>query len=178
METTLADTGNDHMQALVFGSFTPESTPGTGPWALVGMENGFYGCAPGACSTNTTITSTFVHMLSRTDGVANFTIKAGDATSNASLTTMYSGALPPGYAPLHMEGGLSIGEGGDATPFYPLIFAEGIIIAGQTTNAVDDLVQASVWNTFKSAAVNGCMQASNLSGAERRVEHWVDGDAS
>jgi hypothetical protein len=68
-------------------------------------------------------------------------VKSADA-SQPSLTLLYSGGLPPGYA-AHWEGGLSLGEGGDSSP-APVQFLEGAVMASATTDSTDLAIQASI----------------------------------
>jgi hypothetical protein len=92
-------------------------------------------------------------VLSKTDGVANFVMKVGDAATGA-LTTAWNGALPGDhtnpaamtqpYAPLEMQGGLSLGEGGDGSNAGTGAFSEGVVVAAETSDATDTLIQTNL----------------------------------
>ena len=67
------------------------------------------------------------------------TIKLADATTG-SLTSLYASSDP---ATFNLQGGLSLGEGGDGTPSLTN-FYEGVIIGGATSGTADNLLQANI----------------------------------
>ena len=98
-----------------------------------------------------------LYLGGRTDG---FVLKGGDATSGA-LTTMYDGPRPdcalagtchrhenatyhPSYQPMHKQGAIILGTGGDNSNQAMGKFFEGIMVTGVTTGATDDAVQANI----------------------------------
>lgn len=136
MEATVADTGTGRMFALALsrGALGTVGT-GTGPWGGTDLENGvwLYGATP---------TAAILTVASRWNkSTTTYSSKIADATAGVLLTTK-SGAIPNSTTP-HMEGGLSLGEGGDATA-APIRFFEGMIVAGATDDATDDAVQANI----------------------------------
>jgi non-reducing end alpha-L-arabinofuranosidase len=145
-ETSTDDTGNGHMDAINFGTecwFAPCS--GTGPWVQADLENGLFAGANGSDTSNHGNSSTFVTALLKNNGTTTYAIKGGNAQSG-SLTTWYSGALPNigGYVPMHREGAIVLGTGGDDSDGSVGSFFEGVMTAGYPTDAADNAVQANI----------------------------------
>jgi hypothetical protein len=148
-ETNTRDNGNGHMDAINFGTecwFAPCS--GGGPWVQGDLENGLFQSNLGH-STNTANTgngSAFVTALLENNGQNHFALKAANAQTGG-LTTEYSGPEPsnaPGYAPMHQEGAIVLGTGGDNSNGSHGSFFEGVMTAGQPTDAADNAVQANI----------------------------------
>jgi hypothetical protein len=145
-ETSGTDTGNGHMDAVYFGSacwFTPCS--GSGPWVQADMENGLFAGGNGSDTNNTGNSSQFVTALLKNNGQNTYAIKGGNAQSGG-LTTWYNGAEPNrgGYAPMHQEGAIVLGTGGDNSNWSVGSFFEGVMTAGYPTDAADNAVQANI----------------------------------
>ena len=148
-EVTNADTGNGHMDALNFGNlcwFTP--CPGSGPWAQADMENGLFQSDIGTSRdpSNTGNHSPFVTALLKNNGQNRFALKDGNAQSGG-LTTTFAGPTPTnpaGYSPMHQEGGIVLGTGGDNSNEATGSFFEGVMTAGMPSDAADDAVQANI----------------------------------
>ena len=145
-ETNNDDNGNGHMDAVYFGTlcwFTPCS--GSGPWVQADLENGLFSGGNGNNPNNHGNNSTFVTALVKNNGTTTYAIKGGNADSG-SLTTWYSGALPTtsGYAPMHQEGAIILGVGGDNSNSSAGSFFEGVMTAGYPTDAADNAVQANI----------------------------------
>ncbi|MDR3797840.1 MAG: arabinofuranosidase catalytic domain-containing protein [Terracidiphilus sp.] len=112
---------------------------GTGPWPGVDLENGvfLYGSTP---------TQNYLSIFGRYNPAGSmFTVKSGDATQGR-LATLYNGPLPAGYT-MDLEGGLSLGRGGDGSN-APTNFIEGAIVASATTDATDNAVQANLTSFY------------------------------
>ncbi len=62
------------------------------------------------------------------------------------LTTWFSGSLPNigGYIPMHQEGAIILGTGGDNSNSSAGSFFEGVMTAGAPSDATDTAVQANV----------------------------------
>jgi hypothetical protein len=73
----------------------------------------------------------------------HWAIKGGNAQTGA-LTTMFDGNRPKGYDPMHREGAIILGIGGDNSDWGEGEFFEGCITSGYSTDAVDDAVQANI----------------------------------
>jgi len=145
-ETNNDDNGNGHMDAINFSTecwFAPCS--GSGPWVQADLENGLFAGANGSDTSNRGNSSTFVTALVKNNGTTTYAIKGGNAQSG-SLTTWYNGPLPDlsGYAPMHQEGAIVLGTGGDNSKSSVGSFFEGVMTAGYPTDAADSAVQANI----------------------------------
>jgi hypothetical protein len=145
-ETNNRDNGNGHMDAVYFGTLCWFPTcSGSGPWVQADLENGLFGGGNGNNPNNHGNTSTFVTALVKNNGTSTYAIKGGNADSGA-LTTWYSGSLPTqgGYIPMHQEGAIILGIGGDNSNSSAGDFFEGVMTSGYPTDAADNAVQANI----------------------------------
>jgi hypothetical protein len=145
-ETNSRDNGNGHMDAINFSTecwFAPCS--GSGPWVQADLENGLFAGANGSDTNNKGNSSAFVTALVKNNGTTTYAIKGGNADSG-SLTTWYNGPLPNlgGYAPMHQEGAIILGTGGDNSNSSAGSFFEGVMTAGYPSDATDNSVQANI----------------------------------
>jgi hypothetical protein len=145
-ETSGTDNGNGHMDAINFGTecwFTPCS--GSGPWVQADMENGLFAGGNGSDLSNQGNSSTFVTAMLKNNGTTTYAIKDANAQSGG-LTTEYNGPLPDigGYAPMHQEGAVILGTGGDNSNESDGSFFEGVITAGYPSDATDEAIQANI----------------------------------
>ena len=145
-ETNNRDNGNGHMDAINFGTecwFGP--CTGSGPWVQADLENGLFSGGNGNNPDNLGNSSTFVTALVKNNGTTTYAIKGGNADSGG-LTTWYNGALPDlgGYAPMHQEGAIVLGTGGDDSNSSAGSFFEGVMTSGYPTDAADNAVQANI----------------------------------
>ncbi|KAJ7184414.1 family 54 glycoside hydrolase [Mycena filopes] len=145
-ETSARDTGNGHMEAIYFGNAPFWGTgAGAGPWIMADLENGlFSGQGTGNSAADPTITSRFVTAVVK--GEPNqWAIRGGNGASG-SLSTFYSGARPTvsGYNPMHLEGAIILGIGGDNSVGAQGTFYEGVMTSGFPSDATDNAVQANV----------------------------------
>jgi non-reducing end alpha-L-arabinofuranosidase len=127
-ETNNNDNGNGHMDAVNFGTECWFSCFGSGPWVQADLENGLFQSNAGGSqnSSNTGNTSAYVTALLKNNGQNHFALKAGDAQSGG-LTTEYTGAEPNGYSPMHQEGAIVLGTGGDNSNSSAGSFFEGVM---------------------------------------------------
>jgi hypothetical protein len=112
---------------------------GAGPWPGIDLEDGvyLYGSTP---------TPQYLSIFGRYDpSNTGMTLKSGDATQG-QLATLYNGLLPAGYN-MNLQGGLSLGRGGDGSN-APTDFIEGAILASATTDATDNAVQANLTSFY------------------------------
>ncbi|RZS91716.1 ricin-type beta-trefoil lectin protein [Motilibacter rhizosphaerae] len=145
-ETSGNDTGNGHMDAINFSNECWFSCPQTsGPMVQGDLENGLFQGGNGSWSANTGRSSTFVTAMLKDNGTTTYAIKDGNAQSG-SLTTRYSGALPStgGYTPMHLEGSIVLGTGGDNSNGSVGSFFEGVMTAGYPSDATESAVQANI----------------------------------
>lgn len=146
-EVSNNDTGNGHMEAIYFGNSKEWGHgSGNGPWVMADLENGlFSGGNARFNSGNQSITSHYVTAVVK--GEPNlWAIKAGNAQSGG-LTTMYSGPRPTnisGYNPMHKEGAIILGIGGDNSRSSAGSFFEGTMISGYPSDATENAVQANI----------------------------------
>ena len=79
------------------------------------------------------------------NGTTSYAIKDANAQSGG-VNTEYSGPLPDigGYTPMHQEGAVILGTGGDNSNGSEGSFFEGVLTAGYPSAATDNAVQANV----------------------------------
>lgn len=145
-EVSNTDTGNGHMEAVYFGTETTWGTgSGAGPWIMADLENGlFSGLSAKNNPADLTITDRFLTAIVK--GEPNeWAIKGGNAASGA-LSTFYSGARPDvaGYNPMHKEGSIILGIGGDNSNGAQGTFYEGAMTSGYPSDATENSVQANI----------------------------------
>ncbi|KAJ6571175.1 Arabinosidase B [Mycena capillaripes] len=145
-ETSARDTGNGHMEAIYYGASTTWGTgSGSGPWIMADLENGlFSGVTTGNNAADLTMTSRFVTAVVKGEP-GTWAIRGGNAASG-SLSTFYSGSRPTvsGYNPMHKEGAIILGIGGDNSVGAQGTFYEGVMTSGYPTDATENSVQANV----------------------------------
>ncbi|KAK5109922.1 hypothetical protein LTR62_006411 [Meristemomyces frigidus] len=143
-ETSNQDTGAGHMEAIYFGTEAYwGSGAGKGPWIMADLENGlFSGSNPKQNTGDPTIDYRFVTAVVK-GGPNQWAIRGGNADSG-SLSTFYSGACPAGYRPMHKEGSIILGIGGDNSDSAEGTFYEGAMTSGYPSDATENLVQANI----------------------------------
>jgi non-reducing end alpha-L-arabinofuranosidase len=144
-ETDAHDDGNGTMEAIYFGNAAGQAGAGSGPWVMTDQENGlFSGFNVGYNSGDQSTSSRFVTAMAK-GGPNLWAIKAANAQSGG-LTTMYSGARPnaSGYNPMHKQGAIILGIGGDNSNWGAGTFYEGVMTSGYPADATDDAVQTSI----------------------------------
>ncbi|KAI8628730.1 fungal alpha-L-arabinofuranosidase [Xylariaceae sp. FL1651] len=145
-ETSSTDTGSGHMEAIYFGDITVwGSGAGSGPWIMADLENGlFSGRSSGKNTGDPSISYRFTTAVVK--GQPNqWAIRGGNAASG-SLSTFYSGARPTasGYNPMHKEGAIILGIGGDNSIGAQGTFYEGVMTSGYPSDATENSVQANI----------------------------------
>ncbi|MFJ9906946.1 arabinofuranosidase catalytic domain-containing protein [Streptomyces sp. NPDC101152] len=145
-ETSNTDTGNGHMEAIYFGTENHWGTgSGTGPWIMADLENGlFSGVNQHLNSGDPTVNNRFLTAIVK-GGPNQWAIRGGDARSGG-LSTFYSGVRPnvSGYNPMHKEGAIILGIGGDNSKGSAGTFYEGVMTSGYPSDATEDAVQANI----------------------------------
>jgi hypothetical protein len=142
-ETSNTDTGNGHMDAVYFGNLCYfGSCSGTGPWVEADMDNGLFSGGNGADPGNEGNDSPFVTAMLKNNGTTTYALEEGNATAGG-LTTEYDGPLPDigGHKPMHPEGSVLPGTGGDDSNGSDGSFFEGVITAGYSSTATDNAIQ-------------------------------------
>ena len=154
-ETQPVAGGDGFMEALLFGKAFWDTGSGAGPWVLADMEVGVYnhGGATGTgrvsnYPTEPSMPFPFVTALIKgnsasASGGGPFAVKGANAQSG-TLTTWYDGARPQGYSPMHKEGAIVLGIGGDDSNTGGGNYYEGVMTSGYSSDATDDAVQANI----------------------------------
>ncbi len=145
-ETSNNDTGNGHMEAIYFGNIKVWGYgTGNGPWIMADLENGlFSGVNAGYNANDPTVNYRFTTAIVK--GTANlWAIRGGNAQSG-NLSTFYSGQRPnvSGYNPMHKEGAIILGIGGDNSKGSAGTFYEGVMTSGYPSDATENSVQANI----------------------------------
>ena len=158
-ETDVHDDGASTMEAVYLGggviwgtgSGGPSRT--AGPWAMMDMEDGLFAGWENNqnqnISTNMPLKFDFVTDIvvgysqsAQTGG--RFAIYGGDATSGV-LMTEWDGTRPPGgYNPMHKQGSIILGTGGDNSDTDGGEFFEGVMATGAAAKATLDALQANI----------------------------------
>jgi hypothetical protein len=81
-------------------------------------------------------------------------IRGGNAATGA-LSTFYSGARPSGYNPMHKEGAIILGTGGDNSITAAGTFYEGVMTSGYPSDATENAVQANIVAAGYSTSAGG-----------------------
>jgi non-reducing end alpha-L-arabinofuranosidase len=149
------------------GSLDKDNTSGIN-WPGVDAEAGVYLYGPQQPSTEQFVTTLAKYSPASASNL--FAVKGGDA-SQGVLTAVYDQAPPPAldfFSPAGTfhgawEGGLSLGEGGDASG-APIQFYEGAIIAKATSDATDNAIQTSIGSFYgpPAAPTAAACYANNL----------------
>ncbi len=149
-EVTNFDTGNGHMDAVNLSRICSNRRVclGGGPWVQADLENGLFMPARGGNQGSDYLgsPSPFVTALLKNDGQNFFALKAGNA-QQGELQQIYKGHEPlwkPGYSPMHQEGGIGLGTGGDNSNRAVGSFFEGVMTKGVSSAEVDAAVQANI----------------------------------
>jgi hypothetical protein len=145
VETNNDDNGAGHMDAVNLTTWCgSNSAPcsGNGPWVEADMENGQW-MGNGSNPADTGNNSDFVTAMLKNNGQTTFELEGGNAQSGG-LTTYYDGPLPSGYSPMHQEGAIVLGTGGDNSNADIGTFYEGVMTQGFPSDAADAAVQASI----------------------------------
>jgi non-reducing end alpha-L-arabinofuranosidase len=143
--------GTGTMETTYFGTSTNWGRgSGPGPWIMADMEAGlFSGYDAKQNVADPTIDSwRFVTAVVNGGGGNRWALRGGDA-QRGGLTTFYSGIRPGSqtnnaYFPMHKQGAILLGIGGDNGNGSAGTFYEGVMTAGYPTDATTDAVQANI----------------------------------
>jgi hypothetical protein len=145
-ETNNDDDGNGTMEAIYFGNIKVWGYgTGSGPWIMADMENGLYsGVNAGYNANDPSIANRYTTAMIE-GGPNQWAILGGNAQSGA-LSTLYSGARPnvSGYNPMHKQGAIILGIGGDNSDGADGTFYEGVMTTGYASAATEAAVQANI----------------------------------
>jgi hypothetical protein len=143
--------GTGTMETTYFGTATAwGSGDGPGPWIMADMEAGlFSGYNAKKNAGSPTIDSwRFVTAVVDGGGGNKWDLRGGNA-QKGGLTTFYSGVRPGtpnsnAYFPMHKQGGILLGTGGDNGNGSSGTFYEGVMTTGYPTEATTDAVQVNI----------------------------------
>jgi hypothetical protein len=145
-ETSNNDTGNGHMEAIYFGNIKVWGYgSGNGPWIMADLENGLFSGANQHYNANDpTVSHRYLTAMIK-GGANKWAIRGGNAQSGG-VSTFYSGQRPnvSGYNPMHKEGAIILGIGGDNSKGAAGTFYEGVMTAGYPSDATENAVQANI----------------------------------
>jgi hypothetical protein len=134
------DNGNTHMNAIYFGT----AEHAGGPWVMADLENGLFSGGSRNWNPNQkAFPERFVTAMEKNDGTTRFALKGGNAQSGP-LTTLYEGALPAGYSPMKVEGGIILGTGGDDSSSSEGTFYEGAMTKGYPSDNTENEVHNDI----------------------------------
>ena len=145
-ERNSRDNGNGTMETIYFGNSRVWGTgTGNGPWIMADLENGlFSGVNPDFNANDPTVNHRFLTAIVK--GEPNhWSIRGGNAQSGG-LSTFYNGPRPnvAGYNPMHKEGAILLGIGGDNSNGSAGTFYEGVMTSGYPSDATENAVQANI----------------------------------
>jgi hypothetical protein len=195
-ETNNNDDGNGTMEAIYFGNIKVWGYgTGNGPWIMADMENGLYsGVNAGYNANDPTIADRFTTAM--INGGANHWQILGANAQSGGLSTFYDGTRPnvSGYNPMHKQGAIILGIGGDNSKGSAGTFYEGVMTSGFPSAATENSVQASIVAAgYAPASASGatgtivsglssseCVDNNNGSGANgNKVQIWTcDGNTA
>src|SRR5580700_9208689 len=147
-ETSGSDTGAGHMDTVNVSRNLawPTCHSGPEPGVHADLENGIFDWNQRSCNPAANVSGgprPFLSAWLKNNGQSKFALKWGDAQSGG-LNTIYSGALPSGYAPMRQEGAIILGVGGDNSHASAGSFFEGVMTAGFPTDSADNAVQSNI----------------------------------
>jgi hypothetical protein len=143
--------GTGTMETTYFGTSTNWGRgSGSGPWIMADMEAGlFSGYDAKQNVADPTIDSwRFVTAVVNGGGGNRWELRGGNA-QGGRLATFYGGMRPGSltngaYFPMHKQGGILLGTGGDNGNGSAGTFYEGVMTAGYPADATTDAVQANI----------------------------------
>jgi hypothetical protein len=123
---------------------------GTGPWVQADLEWGLFSGGSQSWNPNQrAFPNKFVTATLKNNGTTRFAIKGSNAQAG-NLTTLWDGALPPGYSPMKKQGAIILGSGGDCCKpggganLSAGTFYEGAMVSGYPSDATENAVQANI----------------------------------
>jgi frataxin-like iron-binding protein CyaY len=167
-EPSATDTRDGAMDALNFGTFCEFTCSGSGPWVEADLENGQY-MGNGTNLADVSMGYDFVTAMLKNNGTDTFALKGGNAQSG-SLVSEYSGSLPTtktdkkAYIPMHLEGAIVLGTGGDNSNGGQGIFFEGAMTSGYPTDDTENAIQSNIVAAGYSCASSGCIAGTGGTG--------------
>ena len=144
-ETNNDDNGNGHMEAIYFGNIKVWGFgTGNGPWIMADMENGLFSGVKRATTPTTRPSPPVHHRHDR--GRAEPVGHPGRKRAVRRPVHVLQRTRPnvSGYNPMHKEGAIILGIGGDNSKGSAGTFYEGVMTSGYPSAATENAVQASI----------------------------------
>ncbi len=142
--------GTGTMETTYYGTSTAwGSGNGPGPWIMADMEAGLFSGYNSKQNNVPTIDSwQFVTAVVNGGGGNQWELRGGNA-QEGGLTTFYNGVRPgtpksDAYYPMHKQGAILLGTGGDNGNGSSGTYYEGVMTTGYPTEATTDAVQANI----------------------------------
>ncbi|KAI4724340.1 alpha arabinofuranosidase [Aureobasidium sp. EXF-10728] len=145
-EVSNKDTGNGHMEAVYFGNCTVwDSGAGPGPWLMADLENGLFATQQDFANNPDDPTQTDPFFTGMVKGMTDqWALRGGNAQSGG-LSTYWNGPYDTdGYNPMHKEGAIILGIGGDNSNGAQGTFYEGVMTSGYPSDDIENQVQANI----------------------------------
>ncbi len=143
--------GTGTMETTYFGTATAwGSGDGPGPWIMADMEAGLFSGYNAKKNAGSPTIDSWQFVTAVVDGGGGniWDLRGGNA-QKGGLTTFYNGVRPgtpksSAYYPMHKQGGILLGTGGDNGNGSSGTFYEGVMTTGYPTEATTDAVQANI----------------------------------
>ena len=146
-ETSNHDTGNGHMEAIYYGnSVSYGKGAGNGPWVMADLENGLFSDTElEQNNADPSQSNRFVTAIVKGNSGNHWSLRAANAQAG-SVSTYYSGprSSAGGYNPMHKEGSIILGIGGDNSNGAQGTFYEGVMTSGYPSDGTENLVQNDI----------------------------------
>jgi non-reducing end alpha-L-arabinofuranosidase len=143
-ETNNHDDGDGSMEAIYFGSTILWGYgTGNGPWIMADMEDGLYSGVNAVFNANDPTTN-YRFTTAMVEGEPDQWAILGGNAQSGGLATDFRGPRPAGYDPMHKQGAIILGIGGDNSDGSAGTFYEGVITSGYPSQATENAVQASI----------------------------------
>ena len=144
-ETNNDNDGNGTMEAVYFGAATYWDTgAGSGPWIMADLENGLYSGSQTDAQNSGDATIDYRYTTAMIEGESNQWEIIGGNAQSGGLTTFFSGPRPANYNPMHKQGAILLGIGGDNSDGGAGTFYEGVMTSGYASAATANAVQANI----------------------------------
>ena len=145
-ETNNKDDRATTMESLYFGAARGNASgTGNGPWVQADLEDSLFAGnqAGGTNPSNPSLNYRFVTGILKGNSSNLWSLRGGNAASGG-LTTFYAGPRPSGYYPMHKQGAIILGIGGDNSQTAQGTFYEGCMTQGFPTDAIENSVQQNI----------------------------------
>jgi hypothetical protein len=131
------------MEAIYFGNIKVWGYgTGNGPWIMADMGTGCIR-GPTRAATPSDPTTSYRFTTAAIEGEPDQWAILGGNAQSGGLATDFSGVRPGGYNPMHKEGAIILGIGGDNSKGSAGTFYEGVMTSGYPSASTKNAIQAS-----------------------------------